>query len=180
MTRFDRLIKMILLHEGKLANDKDDAGGITNYGVSLRFAAATGDFELFDADHDGDIDAFDIVALTPERASAAYREYFYDVMQINQIADELLAAHLLDFAVNAGCSRAAKFLQRIAGATPDGVIGKDTLSKANARPGIGEKYAAARREYYIVISRRNRNGKFLRDWLYRVKHTTHFVANESK
>lgn len=176
MTRFDRLVKMILVHEGGFVNDKDDAGGTTNFGVSLRFAASTGDFDLFDSDCDGDIDAYDIIALTPEGVRSAYREYFYDVMKLNDFTDDLLAAHLFDFSVNAGCNRAAKFLQRIVGAAVDGRIGRETIAKANAMTGLGEKYAAARREYYIAISKRNSNSKFLRGWLKRVKHTTQFVC----
>ncbi len=67
-------------HEGGLVDHPNDPGGITNFGVSLRHAKATGAIRgvrglevlNFDIDNDGDIDADDIRALTKEQAKEVY------------------------------------------------------------------------------------------------------------
>ena len=37
MAHFDSCVQYVLRHEGGLSQDKADPGGITNFGISLRF-----------------------------------------------------------------------------------------------------------------------------------------------
>ena len=67
-------------------------------------------------------------ALTKDTVKPFYRQMYWDKVK----GDDLPAGvdyAVFDFAVNAGVSRAAKFLQRSVGAVDDGVIGGGTLGK---------------------------------------------------
>lgn len=75
MADYRKSIPVILKNEGGLTDDPYDAGGITNYGVCLRFAQDTGDLELFDVDHDGKITREDIKKLTIDDATEAFKKY---------------------------------------------------------------------------------------------------------
>jgi lysozyme family protein len=115
--RFDVIGQMILRHEGHLANNPNDPGGITNYGISLRYLAGIGSIDpedgyLYgDMDHDGDIDENDIKLMTPEEALKIYRTQWWDRYQYGRINYLPLAAKVMDFSVNAGPKRAAMVLQ---------------------------------------------------------------------
>lgn len=78
MANYQLIIPIILKHEGGLTDDPYDRGGITNYGISLKFAQSTKDKELLDIDKDGDIDREDIKKLTKERAIEVYKKHFWD------------------------------------------------------------------------------------------------------
>jgi len=93
---FKKALKVVLEHEGYLSNDRFDKGGLTKWGVSLRFLQA----EAIDVDGDGDVDRDDILKLTQTKNH-------YD-----QIFDEKIAIKLFDIAVNTGSSRAHKILKK--------------------------------------------------------------------
>jgi lysozyme family protein len=76
MADYKLCIPVILRAEGELSDDPADAGGITKWGVCLRFAKDTKNLELFDKDGDGDIDRNDIKKLTIEDATEASRSIF--------------------------------------------------------------------------------------------------------
>lgn len=57
----------VLKVEGGYVDDPNDAGGATNWGISLRFVKQSG-VDL-DIDGDGDIDAEDMKALTKNKPS---------------------------------------------------------------------------------------------------------------
>jgi lysozyme family protein len=63
--------------EGGLVDNPHDPGGVTDHGVSLRWALAEiaahpDEIALFDIDHDGVVDAADIRGLTPTTAADIY------------------------------------------------------------------------------------------------------------
>ena len=60
MSHFDTAIKKVLKHEGGYVDHKNDPGGATKYGISLRFIRKS-NTEL-DLDGDGDIDSDDYLA----------------------------------------------------------------------------------------------------------------------
>lgn len=140
---FDVAVIITLFQEGGLADDKDDPGGITHYGISLRYAQSLG-VAFFDINHDGKVDADDIRQMPVEAALRAYREdwwlrYGYDKLPI------WAGAKALSISVNMGPKPTHKALQLAVGANPiDGVIGPATIIKANAADPI--KAAQAFRE----------------------------------
>ena len=129
---FKEAIITVLKHEGGYVNDRDDPGGATNYGVSLRFLKGTGDLEVGDIDMDGDIDADDIRAMSVEQAHTVYRKYWWDKYKYGEIPHQELATKIFDLSVNMGAKQAHKLLQRASRANglylvDDGVLGPNTL-----------------------------------------------------
>lgn len=96
--------------EGGFFNHPADPGGITNYGISLMFLKS---LSLVDADidGDGDIDADDVRAITPQTARALFRKHFWDAPRLGDLPP-LIALITYDLAVNAGTGRAAVVLQQ--------------------------------------------------------------------
>lgn len=137
MERVDRLLEDIVRREGGLVDHENDRGGITNYGISLRYARNRG----LDLNADGEVDGEDIREVTPEKAVALYREDFYERPRIDRLPEPLQPL-MTDFSVNSGAPRAIRELQdtlersrRVAptvlgekAIAVDGVIGPGTVA----------------------------------------------------
>lgn len=124
---FDRAMAFVFRYEGGFVDHPNDPGGATNHGISLRFARSLG--RLLDLDRDGDVDAADIMLVTPAEAAKVYRERFWNTVR----ADELpapIAMVAFDTAINCGPARAARWLQAGLGVAQDGAIGPRTLAAA--------------------------------------------------
>ncbi|MDF7776891.1 glycosyl hydrolase 108 family protein [Sphingomonas sp. AOB5] len=116
--RYRRAYKVLAPIEGLYSNDKDDRGGPTKYGASLRFLVAEGQIDLdedgiadFDLDMDGDIDIDDIRALQPIDAMYLFQRCFWNRLDCDNIPAPLGEA-MFDQAVNGGLVASAKLLQR--------------------------------------------------------------------
>lgn len=105
---FPYAIKVVLEHEGGLTNDKHDPGGLTNYGISLRFLKD----EHIDINGDGKIDANDIIHLTQTKADDIYFKDFWKKYHYDEIIDKNIATKVFDGAVNMGASRENKLLKK--------------------------------------------------------------------
>lgn len=161
--------------EGGFSDDKRDPGGVTNYGVSLRFLRSIG----HDVDGDGGIDAADIKALTKADAKALFKEHFWDAMRLDGYPP-LTAIATYDCAVNAGIGRAAKCLQEALNFYPgevlavDGRIGPKTMARLRAVSVSGDcalamRCAKARRGFYIRLVVNNPEmACFRKGWINRV------------
>jgi len=122
-------------HEGGFVDHSSDPGGATNYGVSLRFLRQEG----IDIDNDGDIDADDIRAITPEKSKTIYKKYFWLPAQCDKIRSQLIATKVFDMAVNMGQRQAYKLVQRAINTLQssqdlvvDGIVGPSTISAINS------------------------------------------------
>jgi lysozyme family protein len=127
-SRFAACVRVVLRHEGGADNPKDP-GGATKHGISLRHARSKG--SMFDPDGDGDVDAADILLVTPAFGAGVYREWFWRDVR----GDELPAGLDLvtfDFAVNSGPVRAIKALQAAFGVEADGHLGPKTRAAIEA------------------------------------------------
>ena len=107
---FDLAWKKTKKHEGGYVNDKDDSGGATNWGISLRFVKAEG-IEL-DIDGDGDIDKDDMKALSEVKAKDIYHKYFWLRNKYDEVSNPEIASKLFDMSVNMGARQAHKLAQR--------------------------------------------------------------------
>jgi len=159
--RFDSLIGMILLHEGGLADDPDDPGGITKYGISLRSYPHLG--------------ANGIRNLTIEQAKGIYYRDWWRSLRCPSIQDDLIAQKLLDISVHVGPSTGVKILQRSLrdvgqSVVVDGKIGPQTLT-AVSRSDPEALLAAMRRrqaDHYEMLFKRNpKLEKYRRGWMAR-------------
>jgi lysozyme family protein len=136
MSSFEEALPVLLQHEGGLVDHKADPGGITNFGVSLRFLA---DYpEVGDFDGDGDVDAEDIRNMTAADAAEIYRKFWWDKYNYGEINDQTIATKIFDMSVNMGASRAHKIVQTALNKafglqlTVDGIIGRATRGVINA------------------------------------------------
>jgi len=108
---------MLLEHEGGYVNNKHDKGGMTNLGVTKR---------VYEDWVDRKVTEQEMRDLTPDDVAPIYKKNYWD-----RVKGDLLPSGLdwacFDWAVNSGSGRPAKAVQRAVGATPDGVIGKQTV-----------------------------------------------------
>lgn len=126
---FDRAMGFVFRYEGGFVDHPNDPGGATNHGISLRFARSLG--RLLDLDRDGDVDADDIMLVSPAEAAKVYRQRFWEAVR----ADELpapIAMVAFDTAINCGPARAVRWMQGGLGVAQDGSIGPRTLAAARA------------------------------------------------
>ena len=114
---FDKCFELVLEHEGKYVNDPRDPGGRTNMGVTQR---------AWESYLNRSVTEAEMRALTPNIIKPFYRHQYWDKLKGDQLpAGVDYAAY--DLAVNSGVSRAAKYLQEIAGVVADGIIGPKSL-----------------------------------------------------
>ncbi len=168
-------IKFLLNHEGGLSNNPRDHGGITNFGISLRYLKSMD----IDIDGDGDSDEEDIRAIDKESASNIYKRYWWDKFHYYKINDGHIACKILDMSVNMGSARAHKLIQEglnnfdnnlkidgILGALSYQAIGK-IINDGHANDFVNELRDLSAR-YYINLVRRIPELKFfLNGWLRR-------------
>ncbi len=102
----DAMVRQVMLTEGGYVAHPSDRGGITNHGISLRFAMTIG----LDRNGDGVTDEEDILDLSIEEAVFLYKNYFYYGPRINELRKDL-RPQIFDIAVHAGGGRAIKILQ---------------------------------------------------------------------
>lgn len=112
MNNFDLAVNLTLKKEGILSDHKDDAGGLTKYGIS-KAAYPT----------------LDIANLTQEQAVAIYKRDYWDQAQCDELPYPL-DVMLFDTAVNHGVTKAIKILQESLGVVADGVMGQKTRAAA--------------------------------------------------
>lgn len=159
-------INHILRQEGGNVNDPTDHGGKTNFGISdLRDGKEDGLIDI-DLDGIGDIDPED---LTREQAIQIFYKDYWLANQCDKLP-ECIALIVFDIAVNQSAAFARKSLQRIIGATPDGIIGPNTLAQLK---GISNNFVlheltkrrCLRYAKKVKDSPLHKQVRFLRGWL---------------
>lgn len=174
--RFRKLIKVVLKNEcgngNGYVNDKDDAGGVTVYGITRRNHPDLIIWKsLDDIPTVREKKAYRANEEEMEEVKMTYYRKYYRKLQCDYFNDDCLALQLFDMGVNAGTSTAAKLLQEVLGITKDGICGEQTITTANLKRNVTEAYKEKRREYYKSIARKGNNRKFLKGWLNRVDNT---------
>lgn len=147
----DRLIlalKWIIEIEGGYANDPDDPGGETKYGISKRAYPDE-----------------PIAGLTLERAREIYIRDYWNACRCNELPAPLDLL-VFDCGVNQGVGAAIGLLQKSLGIKSDGVMGPVTLAHANDNsPTLAAHYLAERALRYAA----NGNfGKYGPGWMKRL------------
>lgn len=138
VTRLNYSLDIILEHEGGLTENERDPGGITKWGVSLRFLIAAG----LDLNEDGKIDRHDILGLGRPGAKSIYKEHWWDKYQYEALQDILVVSKVFDIAVNMGGYHAHRILQiainrlNEKAIAVDGIIGPVTRQSANKCDGV--------------------------------------------
>lgn len=111
--RYQEIINRVLKHEGGFINHKNDPGGATKWGVSLRWLQKQSDSDLIDGDldNDGDIDVDDIKEVDKEDASRFYYKNWWNRHNYSSY-EKPVGEKLFDMAINMGSEQAHKLLQR--------------------------------------------------------------------
>ena len=112
MDNFKMAVNLTLEKEGILSDHKDDAGGLTKYGISQ--AAYPG---------------LDIANLSKENAIKIYKHDYWDKAQCIELPYPL-DVMVFDTAVNHGVTKAVKILQESLGLKADGIVGQQTRAAA--------------------------------------------------
>jgi lysozyme family protein len=163
--------------EGGFINHKNDPGGATNFGISLRFLKTLNP-EIGDIDRDGDIDIDDVKKLTLAHAMAIYEQEFWDKYNLDTL-DPIFAIGLFDTMVNTGPKQAILLAQRAINEftdqpiIEDGIIGPQTIGAITGlAPFISEicpVFLFKRLSFYSLIASNNpKLETFLRGWINRV------------
>ncbi|MDO9477652.1 MAG: glycosyl hydrolase 108 family protein [Pseudohongiella sp.] len=171
---FFRALQETLLKEGKLSTNSADRGGITNYGISIRFLKL---LPLVDADVNGDghVTEADIRALTGNASHVAhlYKKYFWDHYRLDECQHPRIAIKLFDMLVNMRSVMAVKCLQRALRAcnTPvleDGVLGSKTFAAIANIQDERNLLAPIRSEafgtYQLIVAADASQAQFLPGW----------------
>ncbi|TPL06703.1 glycosyl hydrolase 108 family protein [Mesorhizobium sp. B2-4-11] len=121
---FQRALALVLKSEGGWSDNPADPGGATMKGVTLanfrRYVKA-------------DATKAELRKISDAQVATVYRRFYWDAVAGAELPDGLDYA-TFDFAVNSGPSRAAKYLQAVAGVTQDGRIGPATLKALAGKP----------------------------------------------
>lgn len=164
-SNFDKSLAEVLKHEGGYVNHPDDPGGMTNLGVTK---------DAYEEWVGYKVDERIMRSLTVNHVRALYRANYWKVVK----GDELPAGLdlcVFDFAVNAGPARAARMLQLMVGANPDGRIGPVTIATVRKYvtehdvPHAINRYQDLRMGYYQKLKHFRTFG---RGWTRRVKEVT--------
>jgi lysozyme family protein len=162
MADFEQAFKKTLAFEGGYANDPDDHGGKTMYGITEAVARANG--------YKGTMQS-----LSLGMAKRIYKVDYWDPNQLDKLP-QVLAENVFDCGVNCGVWTAAKMLQVVVGVKADGIIGPITLvAMEDKLQAAGERflvsaYLEVREDRYYDICRTNPSQKkFLKGWINRCK-----------
>ena len=132
-------IDFVLENEGGLSINPHDKGGVTKYGISLKFLQYFSRDRLDVYKFEGDINAQSIIALTEKQARLIYRFEFWVKMPFFKIKDQRIANYVFDCCVHHGASTGIKILQRSLvlisfleeEIKEDGILGEKTLKATN-------------------------------------------------
>lgn len=162
---FDKAMDFVFKWEGGLCEDKNDAGGITNHGVCLRFLQSIRPSATRE----------DIINLTQEQAKDIFYSEFWLKCHCDELPDKI-AFVVFDTAINTGTVQAGKFLQRcLDNVKVDGIIGQETISAVFEllESGVAEvdlvfEYLEKRKQFYKDLATKKPTQQvFLKGWLNR-------------
>lgn len=125
---FDKAFDELLISEGVLSMDRNDPGNWTG--------GAVGRGELRGTKYGISAAAYpslDIPALTIEECKFIYKRDYWLAAKCDKLSPAV-GVVVFDAAVNQGVKRAIQMLQSSIGVTVDGVIGPQTIARANLAP----------------------------------------------
>lgn len=175
--KFELVFERVIGHEGKYQNDYNDRGNWTT-GVVGKGELKGTKFGISAMSYP----KVDIKNLTVPQARAIYERDFWEKPKINLLPFEM-AFQVFDYSVNSGSSKAIKDLQTILGVTSDGIIGNNTINRANdasknidLRNDVLIKLNAMRLRYITTISTFSTYGK---GWVKRIAENLEYATKDN-
>lgn len=112
MANFDSCVAYVLVHEGGLTKNKADPGGITNFGISLRFLRDVPKDNLKRVGIFGEVTEQTIIDLTKDQAEKLYYSEFWLKAPFDKIMNNMLGKYIFDMSIHHGLSQAVRITQR--------------------------------------------------------------------
>lgn len=173
-SNFDQAVEVILAHEGGLVRNPNDPGGLTNFGISMRFAKNNLNGSHFGRG-DGPVNDLDIINMTREEAKKIYFDFWWNKQGYGKIDDQRLATKVFDMSVNMGPVQAHKLVQRAANffnsdVIDDGQFGPRTISSLNSNPidqMLLQIISQQKAFYQHIVAASPTKQEFLKGWLKR-------------
>lgn len=139
MADFNNCVKFVLQNEGGLSENPRDPGGVTNYGISLRFLRSLSPLVLKRYGLPDGVDDDCVKRLTEDQAYAIYKGEFWDHAPFEKIQNGTLAKYIFDMCVHHGIGNGIRLTQRSTWAAnkhyqfvaDDGVLGAKTIQAIN-------------------------------------------------
>jgi len=119
---FEKCFALVIKNEGGYVDNPKDPGGATNLGCTKK---------VWEEWIGHEVTKDDIRALTHADVMPLYKKRYWDAVKGDNLPDGVDYA-VFDLAINSGPGKAAKTLQSVLGANPDGQIGPATLRTLEA------------------------------------------------
>lgn len=140
MASFETAVEYVLPNEGGLSENPHDSGGITNFGISLRFLREVDEERLRKYGIFETVNEETIRNLTVGQAKLIYRGEFWEGNGFENINSQDICNYIFDMAINFGISQAVKLTQRSCWACAftrrylrdDGIMGRMTTDVINS------------------------------------------------
>lgn len=160
MDNFDAACTYLLENEGGWVDRADDAGGPTNWGITLPILSKWRGMPQT---------AEDARNLQETDARKLYRDIFWTPLRLDEVPPSLATA-LLDTSVNEGQGFAVIAAQKAMGMVWDGVLGSKTieaLQHTDPKKFIYDFVGEIQEHYVALAVARPENRVFLKGWLAR-------------
>jgi lysozyme family protein len=164
---FEIALQFVLEHEGELANHPYDRGGLTYRGIARNAWPKWEGWKYIDK---GETPPLELV-----------RKFYYENFWLPLKCDSLpppIAIFLFDSAVGSGHVLPTRWLQRAIGAKDDGIVGNETIQKAQQAPPQAVVDSMLRRRillYANIVRNDGRQNVFLAGWLRRTMKLTDLI-----
>lgn len=126
MANFDIEFDKLILKEGGYVNDPDDAGGETYLGISRRHNPRWAGWQIIDEYKNSKIKSRNLTKSLKQNykltnlARRLYKNYYWDIIELDDIPSQEIAHQLFDTCVNCGVTTAIRIAQQIIGMTITG------------------------------------------------------------
>lgn len=177
---FQDALQNTLSHEGYYANVEGDKGGETYRGIARNFFPEWNGWAIVDAEKakkGGSLPwNYKITsALLDDYIAVFYKKYFWDKIYLDLVKDSNLQNFIFDFFVNSRNSGVKVIQQTLRNVfnkniAVDGAMGTQTVNAINSVDGksLFNALKKARESFYVTISQKGQNAKFLKGWLKRL------------
>lgn len=175
---FKHCVEKVFSFEGGYSNDRDDPGGETHWGITIKTARRAGYTKP-------------MKMMTREEAETIYKKLYWDTLRLDDVIDRDVCLEMFDTGVNMGQSWPVRFVQRALNGlnnegkrwndiAVDGRIGPTTVTTLNSalthtdmKECILKAMNGLQTARYIELSeKREKNEKYLKGWLlHRVSKT---------
>ena len=160
---FKAAFEYTLGNEGGYTNDANDAGGPTNWGITIhdlsRFLGRPASIQ-------------EVKAMTQDTAETIYKKWYWDVISLDLVNSQGVAMAMFDQGVVRGVGTIARAVQNIVGVTADAHIGPISLAAINSYDPkilVQKIEAQAEQAFQAIVNANPSQRVFLRGWMNRAR-----------